>query len=193
MTLSVTPSISSPPSSTPKIYTRLARVLHWLIGLGFLGVWGLGFYMTYTEAYPLYSLHKQLGVVLLVLMGYRAIVRLKQGWPAPATVAKKWEQILARSVHWGLLVAILCVPIAGLVYSGASGHGVQLLGVDLIPSRYSSAGEAIPYSEYWRDTGQWLHWVLGYIFMGAIGLHIAAALKHHFVNKDSTLRRMLGV
>jgi cytochrome b561 len=84
------------------------------------------------------------------------------------------------------------MPLAGMIYSGASGNGFGIFGLELVPHNYAEDGQVIAYSEAWRDAGQTAHRYLGYALMTLIVLHIAGALKHHFIDRDQTLKRMLG-
>lgn len=182
--------------STTTSYSSFSRHLHWVIAIGFLCTWAAGYYMVSFEDYGIYSIHKQAGLVLMLAMVVRSIYRLLQGWPAPANRYKKWEQIVAKIVHWVLLVVVLLLPFSGVVYSGASGHGVYLLGVDIIPQNVVpngiDGGEVVkPYSAIWEQRGQTMHWVSSYAFMAIVCLHIVGALKHHLIDKDNTLKRML--
>lgn len=172
----------------------LSRLLHWLVGLGFIILTGIGIYMANMEAWNLYSIHKSLGIILFAVILLRVIWRFKQGWPKPVSQYKKVEQFLSKVVHWTLLVGTLAMPISGMLYSGLSGHGFDIFGwvlVDHIPDP-NNPNEVLPRHEYFSALSEQTHEVLGYTLSFAIVLHIAGALKHHFVDKDRTLLRMLG-
>lgn len=180
-------------STSPHTYTTFSRSLHWLIALAFLCIWAAGYYMVSNQDYAIYSLHKQAGVVLLMLMVIRAAYRLKQGWPAPANQYKQWQQRLAKLTHWALLVLVLLVPLSGIAYSGLSGHGVYLFGLDIVPTNLVGPEQQVQaYSPIWEARAQTSHWVITYAFMGIVCVHIAGALKHHFMDRDTTLTRMIN-
>lgn len=167
-------------------------VLHWIVALGVITLTLLGLYMTSNESWSLYTYHKSFGLILFPIIVIRILWRLKQGWPVPANRYSAVEYSLAKITHWLLLILIILMPLAGMIHSGASGHGFGIFGLELVQHNYTKDGQAIPYNEAWRDAGQTAHRYLGYLMIVLIALHIAGALKHHFINKDATLQRMLG-
>ena len=167
-------------------------VLHWIVALGVITLALIGLYMTSNEAWFLYPYHKSFGLILFPIIVIRVLWRLKQGWPVAVSRYSSVEHNLAKITHWLLLILILLMPLTGMIYSGASGHGFGIFGLELFPHQYTEAGEPIPYRESWRDFGQAAHRYLGNCLIALIVLHIAGALKHHFIDKDSTLKRMLG-
>ncbi|MDO3384649.1 cytochrome b [Gilvimarinus sp. SDUM040013] len=176
------------PSTSKK--TLSARVLHWSVAFTILLLIPMGFYMSDGHAYWLYDWHKTISMLLLVILVFRVLYRLIQGWPEASGDYTKFEQVTARVVHWLLLVAVLVLPISGIMYSGLGGFGVPVFGLEVIPSNYIN-GEAQAYSAYWSDIGKEIHSLSGWILSGVVVLHVAGALKHHMVDKDNTLKRML--
>lgn len=168
--------------------------LHWLCALAMLTMLAIGLYMVRFEAWPLYPWHKSAGVILFALMLYRAAWRIRQGWLPALTTASRVEQGVAKAVHWALIVGTLAMPLTGMLFSGASGHGFGLFGFAIVPEQHDPvhAGQVLPYSAAWADAAQLTHAWLAYMLIAAIVLHIAGALKHHVVAGDGTLRRMLG-
>lgn len=166
--------------------------LHWLVAISILTMLCLGLYMTAKQVWFLYPYHKSVGLLLVPIIVIRVIWRLKQGWPVPISHYSSIEQRLAKMTHWLLLILIVLMPLTGMIYSGASGHGFGIFGLELFTHQYTEAGQPIPYSESWRDFGQTAHRYLGNCLIALIVLHIVGALKHHFIDKDSTLKRMLG-
>src|SRR5690606_39694807 len=73
--------------------------------------------------------------LVIPLLLARAAWRLKQGWPPPLGRRSAIEQGLARFTHWALLLGVLALPLTGMLYSGASGNGFAIFGVELMPSR----------------------------------------------------------
>lgn len=167
-------------------------VLHWIVALGIITLTSIGLYMTSNEDLSLYGYHKSIGLILFPIIVIRALWRLKQGWPIPVSRYSAVEHSLAKITHWLLLILTLLMPLAGMINSGASGHGFGIFGLELAPHNYTEDGQAIAYSEAWRDAGRTAHRYLGNALMVLIVLHIAGALKHHFIDKDATLKRMLG-
>lgn len=171
---------------------RASISLHWIVALGVIAATLVGVYMTANEAWLLYGYHKSIGVILFPIIVLRVVWRLKQGWPVPVGHYSSIEQRLGKMTHWLLLILIVLMPLTGMIHSGASGHGFGIFGLELFPHQYTEAGQPIPYSESWRDFGQTAHRYLGNCLIALIVLHIAGAFKHHFIDKDSTLKRMLG-
>jgi cytochrome b561 len=171
-----------------------SRSLHWIIAISFIALTAIGIYMANTETWSLYSLHKSLGIILFVVILLRVGWRIKQGWPAPAGQYSKIEQRLAKITHWTLLLGTLAMPITGMLYSAMSGHGFDIFGWILVNTHYDpiNAGQVIPRSELVSSLSEQAHEIIGYTLAIAIILHIAGACKHHFLDKDHTLKRMLG-
>lgn len=171
-----------------------SRSLHWIIAIGFISLTLVGIYMANTDTSALYPLHKSTGVILFAIILLRVLWRLKQGWPAPVGQYQKIEQLSAKLTHWILLFGTLAMPITGMLYSGMSGHGFGIFGWTLVKKNYDpeQPGEVIPYSELLSTIGEQSHEIIGYTLVAAIVLHIAGACKHHFLDKDRTLLRMLG-
>jgi cytochrome b561 len=177
------------PTKTVEL-TLSARLLHWSVAISILILLPMGFYMSTFMAYGWYDWHKSIGAFLLVILVFRVVYRVLQGWPDEAKNYTKIEQVLSRIVHWLLLVGVLVLPTSGFMYSGLGGYGVPFFGFELVPSNYID-GEAAAYSAYWSDVGKLLHTVSGWALSGIIILHIAGALKHHFYDNDNTLTRMV--
>ena len=168
--------------------------LHWMVALAMIGRLGVGLYMVNVEAWFLYPWHKSIGVLIFVIVLARVAWRVRNGWPPASGQSSRFEQLAAKFVHWTLIVCTVAMPVTGMIFSGASGHGFGTLGVTIVSARHNplQGADLIPYSAAWADVGQRLHGALAYLLLAAIALHIAGALKHHVVAKDGTLRRMLG-
>jgi cytochrome b561 len=167
--------------------------LHWIIALVVMALMCLGWYMSEFQTYDLYDIHKSIGVLIFILILLRVVWRLKQGFPEPLSQTKKIELALAKIVHWVLLIGTLLFPISGMITSGAGGHDVAIFGLEFLPENPDpETGRAVVRSEFLAQLGEAVHGALMWIFIVAIALHIAGALKHHLKYKDDTLRRMLG-
>lgn len=176
---------------TEKKLSGLTITLHWLVGLGILGLCALGIYMVRTESWGLYHIHKSVGLLVLGLIVIRLAWRIRNGLPKPVGHYSRLEHRAAKSVHWLLLLGTLALPLTGMVYSGASGHGFGIFSLNLFPANYV-AGQAVPFHAALSDLGQTLHGYFGYALLGLVALHVAGALKHHLLDRDMTLARMLG-
>ena len=174
------------------VLSRTTTVLHWLVGISIMVLIGVGLYMKENEVFSLYPIHKSIGIILFVFILIRVINRIKNGWPEPVNQYQKHEVLLSKLVHWVLIIGTVMFPISGMLMSGAGGHGLAVFGFELLASNYDAAGEAIAINEQMAGLGHEVHEILGKVMMVAIGLHIIGALKHHFIDKDNTLKRMLG-
>jgi cytochrome b561 len=165
-----------------------------VIAISFSALTAVGIYMANTESWALYPLHKSLGIILFLVILLRVGWRAKQGWPTPVGNYQKAEQVLAKITHWILLLGTLAMPITGMLYSGMSGHGFGIFGWTLVAGNHdiNSPEQVIPYNESLSMISEQAHELIGYALVIAVTLHIAGACKHHFLDKDRTLLRMLG-
>ena len=181
--------------------STLTVSLHWIVAATIFFLWPLGYYMATVRAYKFWPLHQSTGTVLFVVILIRLIWRFRNGWPLPVSVYSRAEQLLAKTVHWTLAVAMVVMPLSGLVSGYMGGYDITVFGWTLIPDVPNHAIVAadaihklkvIPRSEAMHDFLQQVHIVCAWILAGAVVLHVSGALKHHLVDKDGTLRRMLG-
>lgn len=177
-----------------QILSKTTVRLHWLVAIVMICMLALGTYMSLLEVYEIYDVHKSIGVVMFPLLLVRVVWRLKQGWPEPISRYSALEHLLARITHWGLLIGTVLLPVTGTLYSGASGHGFGIFGLQIFPANYhpTAAGQVIPYHESLSMIGETAHEWTSYSVMALLVLHIAGAIKHHLIDSDGTLRRMLG-
>jgi cytochrome b561 len=164
--------------------------LHWLIGLTMIGMVIFGLVL---EDMPkgetksaLLALHKSIGVIVLVFASWRLARRIRLGLPEHVGIYKAWELSLAKAVHYFLLFATLALPISGILMTVANTRAISVFGVTVIPQLFAQKNELL------AKIGGATHSVMGKLILLAIALHIAGALKHHIMDSDGTLRRMLG-
>lgn len=168
---------------------RPARLLHWTIAILIIGMIPFGIYM---DSLPdgdslkktIYPIHSGLGLVVLVLALWRSARRIDRGFPEPASPYALWQQHLARAIHWLLLLGVLAMPISGIVHALGDGREITFFGL-------FSFGQIAP-DQTLRHWGGWVHGNVGRLLIALILLHVAGALKHHWIDKDETLNRMLG-
>ena len=179
---------------TPNRLSHTTVALHWLVAIGVIGMLAVGLYMAENDAYALYPLHKSSGMLLLLVILPRVAWRVLNGWPAPVGSYRAWEHTLARAVHWVLLVGTALMPLSGMLMSAAGGHGLAIFGWELLAANPDPAhpDKVIALSKAAAEFGHETHEILASVLIGAIILHVAAALKHHLLDRDGTLRRMLG-
>lgn len=173
---------------TESRYTRTAMALHWTVaGLIFAGLF-MGWTMTDMAISPqrlkTYNYHKWIGVTVLALALARLAWRLAHAAPALPAMPR-WQQLAARISHGLLYVLMIAVPVAGWIYSNASGYRVVYLGKLPLPNLVERDKEL---AAAWLE----VHGNLATILAVLVGLHVLAALQHHFIAGDNTLRRMLS-
>ena len=172
----------------------LTLILHWSLAFIIIGLIALGIFMTHWEQWSYYRVHKSLGVIAFAIIIMRVAWRIRNGWPGPVGNRPAIEHTLATTVHWVLIICTVLQPIFGMLNSGTNGHGFGIFGLELVASNPDPANpaEVVAYSEFWGKFGHRAHQINGYLLIAAITLHIVAALKHHLIDRDATLMRMLG-
>ncbi|WP_448564790.1 cytochrome b [Thalassotalea ganghwensis] len=165
------------------------RYMHWLSALIIIGLLSTGLYMSDGNHYGLYDWHKAIGFIALAIIIIRLLIRYRHPWPSAALGTP--HQKLVHYTHQFLLLASLLMPISGLLYSGFGGYGVSIGSVELIPSYYNEKGQVIAPNLMLSNLGDFIHQYLGYLFTLIVIMHLLAALKHHFIDRDDTLSRML--
>ncbi|MCZ6488821.1 MAG: cytochrome b [Gammaproteobacteria bacterium] len=168
----------------------VAIILHWVIALTIFGLFVVGWYMidlTYYDKlkYTLPAFHKSIGMLLILVFGFWVIWKLINLTPEPVEGSTRFEIIASKLAHLGLAGLIAIILLTGYLIPTAKGMGISVFGWFEVPATITS----IPQQE---DITGLIHKYLAYTIIGLALLHAAAALKHHFINKDDTLRRMLG-
>lgn len=167
-------------------YSRTAITLHWLIAVLVLGnIFGAMYAegLEGPERGAVMGIHKSIGVTVLALTIWRLVIRLQQGFtPLPAHM-KGWEVLLARFTHISFYVLLLALPLSGWAFGSTAKYPVSYFGLFELP--YSPLGEAG--RKFFHD----VHPLLGFIALLLAILHVAGALKHHFLDRDEVLSRML--
>ena len=170
-------------------YGLVSRLLHWLIAVGIAVLVGLGWYMTGLSYYdPWYhkgpEIHKALGTLVFGAGVFRLIWVWLNPSPPLMPSLKPWERLAAKTVHRLLAAFIAVLPITGYVVSTSAGSPVSVFGLFELPA-------LLPKSETVRNGAEYFHYYLAYGGAALIFLHAGAALKHHFISRDDTLRRMI--
>jgi len=176
--------------NTTDRFGLVAIILHWVIALTIFGLFGVGWYMIdltyYDKLYnTLPAIHKSIGILLIVVFVFWLIWKIINLAPKPVEGSTRLEIITARLVHLGLSGLIAIILVSGYLIPTAKGMGISVFGWFEVPATITS----IPEQE--DMTGQ-IHKYLAYVIIGLALLHAAVALNHHFINKDDTLKRMLG-
>jgi cytochrome b561 len=178
-------------------YSRFSKqtiFLHWLIALWMIGLLAVGVYMHETKSFDLYPIHKSMGVLILGFVFWRVWVRAQEGWPEPLRETAAWQLSLAQVIKWVLIIATLLMPISGMMMSGFGGHGFGIFSFEIVARNLDEwdTSKVVPYNAFLAEMGEEVHEIGGNLLIAAVSLHALAAIKHHFIDKDATLRRMLG-
>ena len=180
--------------NTLQSYGLAARVFHWITALVVIGLFTLGLWMVdltyYSEWYKTApDIHRSIGLLLAILVLTRIIWRFMNLQPEPLSTHKAWEIKSAHLAHWLLYVALFAMFITGYLISTAKGKPVEVFNWFSIPALVT--GEQLGIENLEDKVGE-VHELIAYFLIGTASIHALAALKHHFVDKDSTLLRMLG-
>lgn len=169
-------------------YTAPAQLGHWLVVLLIVAAYAVAWTMVDLKLSPtklrLFNYHKWIGVTVFALAALRLAWRLgHRPPPLPAGMAA-WERQAAEIAHRLLYLLMFAVPLSGWLMSSAKGFQTVYLGVLPIPDalgKNAALGQALTE----------VHEALTWLLLALVALHAAAALKHHFVDRDDVLRRML--
>lgn len=171
-------------------YGLAAILFHWLsavtiIGLFILGLWmvGLDYYDPWYNKAP--DIHRSIGVLLGILIVVRILHRLLNPPPPPLPTTRRGEALAAKAAHWTLYGLILSVILSGYLMSTADGRAVSVFGWFSLPASLTGLDRQ-------EDLAGDIHLILAITLVSLAGCHALAALKHHFINRDATLLRMLG-
>jgi len=177
------------PSPLPTVsrYTTTAIALHWLTAVLIVCAVAIGLYMVElpmsVQRLKLFNWHKWFGIGALIVVAVRMVWRVTHQPPVSQPDESGWQHALAATVHLLMYALMLAVPLVGWAYSSASGFPITWLGVLPLPDWVPKDRELAEALKPW-------HWILSYSLIALVSLHIAAALKHHFLDRDSILQRM---
>jgi cytochrome b561 len=174
-------------SQAVKKYNTTAKILHWIsallvIGLFSLGLWmvDLSYYNDWYKTAP--HIHKSVGLCLFALTLLRVVWKLFT--KHPDIEGEKWEIQAAKIAHITLYLLLFSIFISGYMISTADGRAIPVFNWFSVPGFGS-------FIENQEDIAGVVHYYLAFTLIGLAVLHALAALKHHFINKDNTLKKML--
>jgi cytochrome b561 len=169
-------------------YTSTAIALHWLVALLVLCSATIGLHMVDLPLSPaklkFYSWHKWIGVSIFLLAVLRVLWRLTHPAPALPAATPRWQRFAAVASHLLLYLLVIVIPLSGWLMSSALGVQTVYFGVLPLPDllvKNKALGEQL------KLVHEALNWTLAVL----VAVHVAAALRHHFVQGDEVLRRML--
>lgn len=169
-------------------YGGVAIALHWLIAIAIAGSFSVGLYMHELPLSPqklqLYSWHKWAGVTIFLFVALRLGWRLLHRPPELPAAMPAWQRKAAEATHLLLYLLMFAVPITGWLMSSAKGFQTVYFGVLPLPDLLGKNKEL-------GDLLQQVHKLLNFSMAALVLAHLGAALKHHFVDRDDVLARML--
>jgi len=172
-------------------YGVLSKLFHWSIALliliqlylGFWTVWMLPQNSPQANFY-IEGLHKPIGFMVSVLAILAILWKFKNPHPSFPDSMPTWEKIIARITHWLLYLSLLIMPLSGTIMSTAYGVPPNFFGLYQFPMFIEKNMKV-------AEVFFLIHQYASYLFSALIVLHILAALKHHFIDRDVVLKRML--
>lgn len=175
--------------NTSESYGTLTIILHWLMAIMIMMLVFVGFNMTGMDdgddKWKIYGLHKAAGVLVLVLALFRWLWMLSNDKPNPLPGWSNAEITIGNITKWLLMIMMLAMPVAGVTMSLAGGNDISFFGLFTIAALAEK-------NKLLAEIAHEIHEIGGVVIAVIIGLHILAALKHHFLKKDKTVARMIG-
>lgn len=164
-------------------------ILHWLTAVAVICLYGLGWWMMELDYYDSWYRtapfwHKSVGLLLVFLVVVRLFVRVFARSPEAIVKHAKWERGLSHLVHASLYVLLFIVFASGYLISTADGRGISFFGWFDVPALVTSIDDQ-------EDLAGWVHDLSTNALIWLAGFHAIGALKHHFIDRDATLKRML--
>lgn len=171
-------------------YGAVAVTLHWLIAIAILYMVYLG--KTMDDDYAAIQLHKSLGITILALSVLRLGWRLVNPPPPLPEGMSALERFAARATHWAFYALMIGIPLSGWALASTSAFATKVWGTVTLPKLPGFAGLDADALEAAHDRFEGLHETIAFWpLLALVALHVAAALKHHFWNRDTVLTRML--
>lgn len=170
-------------------YSRGSKWLHWMVAIIVMGMLSFSFFLgDIPDQYQssAYIIHKSLGLTVLFLMCVRLFWIIHTGRPELPFAVPAWERVLTRVVQTSMYILLFAMPIVGWIMSAAGGRNPIYFGLFELPL------PGVGVDKQLSHTMENAHGIIAWILIVLITLHVLGALKHHFINKDRVLHRMLG-
>ena len=184
--------MSNPTTAT---LSRTSITLHWLASSMMLYMLFSGLLMESLEVEWFFDSHTSLGVAIIAILIPRIAWRFIEGWPEPVGDYSRIEKYAGQVVHWLLMLSMIAMPLSGAAMSIAGGHGLHIFALEVWPETIdpSTPGEMLILSPTLQELSESIHHLVGqYVLPVSLALHVVGAMKHHIIDKDRTLLRMLG-
>ncbi len=174
--------------SSSAAWGSITKSLHWLVALAVVGMLSVGLWMQELPNSPdkitIYKLHKSMGLTVLALMALRIVWRISErARPTPPPMPT-WQRRASAISHGLLYLSLLVMPLSGWLYNSAANFPLKWFELFRVPP-LSGADRGL--KELAGDIHEFTAWLL----IGLIAVHVAAALKHHLIDRDGVLRAML--
>jgi cytochrome b561 len=171
-----------------KKFGRISQLFHWLIAAVLLGQIPLAWYMINLPLSPdklgTYAIHKSIGMVLFSLAVARLVWALLAKRPTLPDSMPRWQVIASKAVEGLLYLLVIVMPITGWLMSSAANFPVSVFGMLTLP-------DLVAPDEGLMETLKRAHMMQSRALILLAGIHILAALKHHYIDKDHVLMTML--
>lgn len=176
--------------NSPERYGVVSVVIHWLVAATVYGMFALGLWMVTLSYYDGWyhqapEIHKSIGILLMIVMVVRILWRFISRPPTALASYSRLTRLSAVAAHILLYLVLFSILVSGYLISTADGKPISVFGLFEVPATLSDAGVQ---ADLAGQVHLWLAW--GVVILSV--LHGLAALKHHFIDKDVTLKRMLG-
>jgi len=173
-------------TNTAYCYGLISRVLHWVSAISIVGLFALGLWMVELGDNDHWAshYHESIGILLTLLIVIRVCWRWANTTPKPARNTSLLEKRVAHRAHSFIYFTIFIILISGYFISASDNRGIDIFTWFTV----SSLSELTIQQ---TDIAKEIHYWLSYMLIALVLIHILAALKHHFINKDNTLKRML--
>ncbi|WP_261883675.1 cytochrome b [Vibrio pelagius] len=175
-------------SNNVKNYNPIARLLHWASALAIVGLFGVGLWMVdlsyYSEWYKTApDWHRSIGIILAAVTLFRLF--WKTVTASPSVEGKSYEVIAAKAAHGFMYLNLLALFVSGYLISTSDGRGIDVFNWFTVPSM----GELFANQS---DLAGTVHYYAAWVLIVLASVHALAAIKHHIIDKDDTLRKMIG-
>ena len=176
---------------TTRSYGLISVLFHWITAVLVAGLFGIGWYMVELTYYDrLYNVlphwHKSVGMLFVLILFLRVFWRLLAGKPEALASHRRHELIAAPLVQWTMQLLLVVIVVSGYLIPTAAGRPIDVFDWFSVPALISDLRNQEVHSGL-------VHRYASYVLVAVVLLHVTAALKHHFMDKDSTLERMLGI
>ena len=181
--------------NTDSTFGALSRALHWggailIFAMIALGIWAVKYPLETPEQmsakWQLFALHKTIGVCAFGFGALRLVSMALQITPLPLAGHSPAEVFAARTVHWLLSFLMMLVPLAGWV------RHASLPGFAPLYLPFGDSLPFVPADPQLSEIASYMHFGFIILLVAALALHISGALKHHLIDRDATLTRMLS-